>query len=87
MSDIEYCDDGNIENGDGCNDECKIEPLWSCYSGINMKKSQCSRFEQKRTYLEITRTAILAKQAVVEIFLSEIPECFRNKQTRQVDCT
>jgi cysteine-rich repeat protein len=26
----EECDDGNLENGDGCNSTCKIERGWKC---------------------------------------------------------
>lgn len=27
------CDDGNLVNGDGCNDKCEIEPGWDCIYG------------------------------------------------------
>ena len=26
---LEACDDGNLVNGDGCNDQCQVEPGWS----------------------------------------------------------
>jgi cysteine-rich repeat protein len=26
----EECDDSNVDNGDGCSSECKLEPGWSC---------------------------------------------------------
>jgi len=26
----EECDDGAMQNGDGCNRQCRIEPWWSC---------------------------------------------------------
>ncbi|CAD8125726.1 unnamed protein product [Paramecium sonneborni] len=32
---FEQCDDGNIENGDGCNSKCQIEKDWICISNQN----------------------------------------------------
>lgn len=29
------CDDGNVLNGDGCSEFCKIEPNWSCTNKKN----------------------------------------------------
>jgi cysteine-rich repeat protein len=26
----ETCDDGNLENGDGCSNQCTVEYMWSC---------------------------------------------------------
>lgn len=26
----EQCDDGNTANGDGCNANCQVEPMWRC---------------------------------------------------------
>lgn len=26
----EACDDGNLDNGDGCSDQCQVEEFWSC---------------------------------------------------------
>lgn len=34
----EQCDDGNTENGDGCNSSCEVESNWSCEG----EPSQCS---------------------------------------------
>ena len=33
LADVEICDDGNLEDGDGCTDECVFEPGWRCSSG------------------------------------------------------
>lgn len=27
----EICDDGNVNNGDGCSSDCKVEPFFKCY--------------------------------------------------------
>lgn len=27
---LEECDDGNMDNVDGCNEECLLEPMWTC---------------------------------------------------------
>ncbi|CAD8125624.1 unnamed protein product [Paramecium sonneborni] len=32
---FEQCDDGNIENGDGCNSKCQIEKDWICINNLN----------------------------------------------------
>ena len=34
------CDDGNIENGDGCSDQCLIETHFNCSTEIG-EKSIC----------------------------------------------
>jgi cysteine-rich repeat protein len=31
----EQCDDGNTNNGDGCNVFCNVEAYWVCPNGIN----------------------------------------------------
>eukprot|EP00961_Rhodomonas_salina_P037329 501695-Rhodomonas_salina.1 len=31
---VKECDDGNLDNGDGCNSLCQIERGWSCVGGI-----------------------------------------------------
>jgi cysteine-rich repeat protein len=36
----EGCDDGNLINGDGCNDLCKVETNFKCEENNN-SKSQC----------------------------------------------
>ena len=30
MADLEECDDGNLNDSDGCSKECKIEENWVC---------------------------------------------------------
>ena len=37
----EQCDDGNLNNDDGCSDKGKIEQGWECIEGID-GKSICS---------------------------------------------
>lgn len=27
------CDDANLENGDGCDEYCRVEWGWECYNG------------------------------------------------------
>jgi cysteine-rich repeat protein len=39
---IEECDDGNALPGDGCNDQCKVEPNWACpQAGTCTRKVMC----------------------------------------------
>jgi cysteine-rich repeat protein len=40
----EACDDGNDQNGDGCDADCAVEPGWSCWTG--QSKSGCWRKKQ-----------------------------------------
>jgi cysteine-rich repeat protein len=39
------CDDGNLINGDGCDEECKIEPGWACYNGSPINSDICKPIE------------------------------------------
>ena len=32
---VRECDDGNIINGDGCSDQCKVEPHYVCSNEIS----------------------------------------------------
>lgn len=38
----EECDDGNLNNEDGCSNNCKIESGWICTKFINLK-SICTK--------------------------------------------
>jgi hypothetical protein len=35
------CDDKNNENGDGCDENCKIESNFECVYNHNLMKSDC----------------------------------------------
>ncbi|CAI2363645.1 unnamed protein product [Moneuplotes crassus] len=37
----EHCDDDNTENGDGCNENCKVESGWECTGGSLTSPSSC----------------------------------------------
>ena len=37
----EACDDGNFDNGDGCDQNCAIEPYWTCTT-VEGAKSVCT---------------------------------------------
>lgn len=36
------CDDGNTENGDGCDSFCRIEPNYSCEGGAASSEDFCT---------------------------------------------
>lgn len=36
------CDDGNLQNGDGCSDQCTIETNFTCRAGSSVGPSKCS---------------------------------------------
>ncbi len=35
------CDDGNVRRGDGCSEECKIEPGFACEGGSPDSSDTC----------------------------------------------
>ena len=35
------CDDANLENGDGCDEYCRVEWGWECYNGSPVQKDSC----------------------------------------------
>lgn len=37
-----YCDDGNLNLGDGCNDACQVESGWSCSGGNSTSPDVCT---------------------------------------------
>jgi len=37
------CDDGNLNNYDGCNDQCEVENGWQCAGGTPATKDTCWR--------------------------------------------
>lgn len=41
-SDVTKCDDNNIESGDGCDKDCKIEAFWECKNGSPSTKDDCT---------------------------------------------
>ncbi len=42
VSDKETCDDNNVNNGDGCNAQCTIEPGWICPTvGLRCQAAKC----------------------------------------------
>ena len=54
-----YCDDGNKNNGDGCNSSWSIEVGWSCLGGTTSNKDICTeiwgdgiRFNTVNTYCD-----------------------------------
>ena len=47
------CDDGNLENGDGCSSECQIEPGFMCNGGSDISPDQCTNIILPKAYGEI----------------------------------
>ena len=37
-----YCDDGNLDDGDGCSSACEIETYWECTGGSTSTADVCS---------------------------------------------
>ena len=42
---INPCDDGNLDNGDGCNELCEIEAGWACAGGDESNPDVCKDTE------------------------------------------
>lgn len=42
----EECDDGNLNDGDGCNNECKLESIFNC----KLEPSLCYRYDRDGKY-------------------------------------
>ncbi len=40
---FKQCDDGNINNGDGCSATCNIEPGYTCFGGDSTQPDTCVR--------------------------------------------
>ena len=38
---INECDDGNLDSGDGCSPDCKVEDGWKCSGGTRSQKDTC----------------------------------------------
>jgi cysteine-rich repeat protein len=38
---VSYCDDGNLDNGDGCNSSCSIEIGYTCSGGSQEQPDSC----------------------------------------------
>jgi len=59
---VNKCDDGNLENGDGCNSECEIEIGWKCSGGNQNQRDICQKLSDidvKITPQEGSHMAIL----------------------------
>lgn len=41
MADFEKCDDGNLENGDGCSSVCQIETGYVCFNSPSDCSTNC----------------------------------------------
>jgi cysteine-rich repeat protein len=37
----EMCDDGNLDDGDGCSSTCEVEPDYQCGGGYPYKRDTC----------------------------------------------
>jgi cysteine-rich repeat protein len=38
---LHQCDDGNNNNGDGCNSKCLVEPNFYCHGGFPEASDKC----------------------------------------------
>lgn len=56
------CDDGNLVNGDGCDQDCQVETDWSCSGGSPTQKDTCVNAELDIVGLEVTKNNNLVLQ-------------------------
>lgn len=52
MEGIEQCDDGNRQNGDGCNDSCEVEEGWRCQP---TSPSKCNEYVGPKLFAKSTK--------------------------------
>ena len=56
VKNIEKCDDGNLDNNDGCDSWCRIEADFACNVANNSKVSVCKYTKPiKVSYSEISK--------------------------------
>lgn len=55
--DLEECDDGNQDDKDGCDSNCKVEPGWKCTGGTWNTPDVCERIQG----VEVEIAAVLTK--------------------------
>ncbi|CAD8134052.1 unnamed protein product [Paramecium pentaurelia] len=49
---FEQCDDGNIDDDDGCNSKCQIEKDWICFQSQITKISECKKISYPKIILK-----------------------------------
>lgn len=48
------CDDGNLVNGDGCDNTCAVESGWYCYGGSSTTADECIYVETTLDSINVT---------------------------------
>ena len=59
---ILQCDDGNLEDGDGCNSKCEVEPAFECFGGNSQGPDKCKNVIP----LKVTFTATKERKLILE---------------------
>lgn len=69
------CDDGNLINGDGCNDYCEIEDGWTCNGGGSTKRDNCVQSIPSNVILSKTGATNLGTVIIQQVRASYLPPC------------
>lgn len=69
------CDDGNLINGDGCNDYCEIEDGWTCNGGGSTKRDNCVQSIPSNVILSKTGATNLGTIIIQQVRASYLPPC------------
>lgn len=59
------CDDGNVENGDGCDEQCHVEANFSCLYGDSSTPSICS-YNGEVTFNLIEAAKVTYKNEIIQ---------------------
>lgn len=51
---LNACDDGNLEDGDGCSATCELEAGWTCSGGTIKKKDTCNPLRTRISKVQMT---------------------------------
>ena len=77
------CDDGNIINGDGCSDQCKIEPYFVC-SNQEMHTSAC----KLETVVDVVDIKVLKvpeeNKLTLELDVSPVTDAYQSYELGQI---
>ena len=74
----EECDDGNIKNGDGCNEYCEIETGWNCNGGGALKPDFCTQTVPQNIVLSSKGAVNLGSEIVFNVQANYLPPCVTN---------
>ena len=68
------CDDGNNINGDGCSQDCQVEPGYTCRGGDPTNSDNCFIYRPTEVTLELTGQVRMPTSIVLTVKANYIPQ-------------